>query len=220
MRSSKLGKSHFRFKNRDLFNHNSDLKKVDTEARLLLRQVSNATLFSSYLEKVDNDTDKTESLRALMEVFGSMTDVISRIIVNSVKSRRIAHVSEMAFKNKSTENKLLSLSTVGPNLFGGKFFDILHDSAENIRDAKETQFLRKTARSEQATSTRKRKEESDSSKDQSTDSTPISSKRRKFSNDFKSPRRNTAKAVSADKSHTKDSFPKKGKSQLGFRPQK
>jgi hypothetical protein len=30
-----------------------------------------------------------------------------------------------------------------PNLFGGKFFDLLHDSAENIRDAKETQHLRK-----------------------------------------------------------------------------
>jgi hypothetical protein len=43
----------------------------------------------------------------------------------------------------STENKLKQLSTLGPNLFAGKFFDLLHDSAENIRDAKETQHLRK-----------------------------------------------------------------------------
>jgi hypothetical protein len=49
----------------------------------------------------------------------------------------------MSFKNKSTENKLKQLSTLGPNLFAGKFFDLLHDSAENIRDAKETQHLRK-----------------------------------------------------------------------------
>jgi hypothetical protein len=49
----------------------------------------------------------------------------------------------MSFKNKSTENKLKQLSTLGPNLFASKFFDLLHDSAENIRDAKETQHLRK-----------------------------------------------------------------------------
>jgi hypothetical protein len=35
------------------------------------------------------------------------------------------------------------LSTLGPNIFAGKFFDLLHDSAENISDAKETQHLRK-----------------------------------------------------------------------------
>jgi hypothetical protein len=39
----------------------------------------------------------------------------------------------MSFKNKSTENKLKQLSTLGPNLFAGNFFDLLHDSAENIR---------------------------------------------------------------------------------------
>jgi hypothetical protein len=38
----------------------------------------------------------------------------------------------MSFKNKSTKNKLKQLSTLGPNLFAGKFFDLLHDSAENI----------------------------------------------------------------------------------------
>jgi hypothetical protein len=29
----------------------------------------------------------------------------------------------MSFKNKSTENKLKQLSTLGPNLFAGNFFD-------------------------------------------------------------------------------------------------
>jgi hypothetical protein len=38
----------------------------------------------------------------------------------------------MSFKNKSTENKLKQLSTLGPNLFAGKFFYLLHDSAENM----------------------------------------------------------------------------------------
>ena len=68
---------------------------------------------------------------------------LTHIAVNSVKCRRILHIKEMSFKIKSTENKLKQLSTLGPNLFAGKFFDLLHDSAENIRDAKETQHLRK-----------------------------------------------------------------------------
>ena len=34
------------------------------------------------------------------------------------------------------------MSTIGPNLFLGKYFEVLHSSAENIRDAKETQHLR------------------------------------------------------------------------------
>ncbi|KAJ8313415.1 hypothetical protein KUTeg_009043 [Tegillarca granosa] len=34
------------------------------------------------------------------------------------------------------------MSTVGPNIFLGRYFDMLHTSAENIRDAKETQHLR------------------------------------------------------------------------------
>jgi hypothetical protein len=44
---------------------------------------------------------------------------LTRIAVNSVKCRRILHIKEMSFKNKSTENKLKQLSTLGPNLFGG-----------------------------------------------------------------------------------------------------
>ena len=48
----------------------------------------------------------------------------------------------MAFKNKATETKLLNMSTLGSDIFLGKFFDVLHSSAENIRDAKETQHLR------------------------------------------------------------------------------
>ncbi|KAJ8320023.1 hypothetical protein KUTeg_001610 [Tegillarca granosa] len=34
------------------------------------------------------------------------------------------------------------MSTVGPNIFLGRYFDMLHTSAENIRDARETQHLR------------------------------------------------------------------------------
>ena len=52
----------------------------------------------------------------------------------------------MAFKNKATESKLQSLSTVGLELFHGKYFDVLHTSAENIRDAKETPHLSSSAK--------------------------------------------------------------------------
>ena len=48
----------------------------------------------------------------------------------------------MQFKNKFTESKLLNISALGPNLFGNRFFEILHGSAENMRSARETQFVR------------------------------------------------------------------------------
>lgn len=224
-KSKKSDKSQFVFKNRDLFSLNSEMKKVDAQARLLLRQVSYATLFTSYLEKVDNE-DKTEGLRALMEVFAAMTDVISRMIINTVKSRRQAHLSEMAFKNKSTENKLLSLSTIGANLFNGKFFDILHESADNIRDAKETQFLRRTGGFEPP---KKRKAEPLALNSQP-DSAPGFSKKRKHSDSYKSQKKHGSKtSVSAEYGNSSqadftpkssDRFPKKGLGQSGFRPPK
>jgi hypothetical protein len=51
------------------------------------------------------------SAQALLQVFKAMSDVTARIAVNSVKCRRILHIKEMSFKNKSTENKLKQLST-------------------------------------------------------------------------------------------------------------
>ena len=46
-------------------------------------------------------------------------------------------IEDLAFKNKATENKLLMQPTLGNKLFCGNYFDILHSSAENLRDAKE-----------------------------------------------------------------------------------
>jgi ubiquitin C-terminal hydrolase len=109
----------------------------------LLPQISHGVLLTSYIAKVNIDDDRLDALKALLQVFKAMSDVTARIAVNSVKCRRFLHIKEMSFKNKSTENKLKQLSTLGPNLFVGKFFDLLHDSAENLRDAKETQHLRK-----------------------------------------------------------------------------
>ena len=89
-----------------------------------------------------SDEDKTEALKAMVQVFQSMADVTSRVLVNAVTARRGLYLQDMMFKNKATENKLSTLSAIGPQLFMGKFFDVLHSSAENIRDAKETQHLR------------------------------------------------------------------------------
>lgn len=71
-----------------------------------------------------------------------MADVNARIMLNCVTMRRGLYLKDMAFKNKSTVNKLLRQSAIGPKLFGGKFFEVLHSSAENLRNAKETQHLR------------------------------------------------------------------------------
>jgi hypothetical protein len=88
--------------------------------------------------------DATEGLQALLQVFSTITDVAARMSVKAMVSRRKLHLQEMAFKNRSTEEKLGYISTIGSSLFGGQYFDLLHDSAENIRDARETQHLRKS----------------------------------------------------------------------------
>ena len=63
-------------------------------------------------------------------------------MLNSVTATRSNYLKDMVFKNKATENELLRQSALGPKLFGGKFFEDLHSSAENLTDAKETQHLR------------------------------------------------------------------------------
>jgi hypothetical protein len=50
--------------------------------------------------------DRLDAIKALLQVFKAKSDVTARIAVNSVKCRRILHIKEMSFKNKSTENKL------------------------------------------------------------------------------------------------------------------
>lgn len=111
-------------------------------ARLLLRQISYGSMITSYLDTVQSDEDKTEALQALVQLFNSMADVTSRVIVTAVGARRSLYLQDMAFKNKATESKLQNLSTIGSDLFLRKYFDVLHSSAESIRDAKETQHLR------------------------------------------------------------------------------
>lgn len=101
-----------------------------------------ASLITSYVDNVVSDEDKTEALKALMQVYRSMADVTFRILVGAVVARRAIHIEDLAFKNKATENKLLVQTTLNPKLFCGKYFDILHSSAESLRDSKVTQHLR------------------------------------------------------------------------------
>ena len=56
-------KSNFRFKDQNLFSHNNEIKRVDVQARLLLRAVS------YYLGKLPRGADTTEGLQALFQVF-------------------------------------------------------------------------------------------------------------------------------------------------------
>lgn len=111
-------------------------------SRLLLRQISYGSLITTYLDRAVSDEERQEAIQALSQLFQSMADATARVMLNSVTMRRGLYLKDMAFKNKATENKLLRQSAIGPKLFGGKFFEVLHSSAENLRDAKETQHLR------------------------------------------------------------------------------
>lgn len=64
-----------------------------------------------------SDEDKTEALQAFMQVFKSMADVTSRILVGAVAARRSIHIKDLAFKYKTTKNKRLVQSTLNPVLF-------------------------------------------------------------------------------------------------------
>lgn len=64
-----------------------------------------------------SDEDKTEALQAFMQVFKSMADVTSRILVGAVAARRSIHIKDLALKYKTTENKRLVQSTLNPVLF-------------------------------------------------------------------------------------------------------
>ena len=211
-------KSHFHFKNRELFLQNIELKKIDSQSRLLLRQISHGVLLTSYIAKVNIDDDRLDALKALLQVFKAMSDVTARIAVNSVKCRRILHIKEMSFKNKSTENKLKQLSTLGPNLFAGKFFDLLHDSAENIRDAKETQHLRKIKVVDKQESKPSNLHVGAKRKVVDGDYSADSAKRFKSSGPHQKHKSNNQDR--RGQSSVSDSFQKKGPRQLGFRPQK
>ena len=118
------------------------LKQLDSGARLLLRQISYGALMTLYLSELNSEDTRHEAIKNLSDLFLSMADVASRQIVSCVASRRSIHLKDLAFKNRATEIKLLNISTMGPKIFGGKYFEILQGSAQNLRDAKETQHVR------------------------------------------------------------------------------
>ena len=184
-------KGHFSFHDKNNAARNSELRKVDISTRLLLREISYGSMITSYLDKVTTEVDRTEALQALVQIFNSMADITSRIIVNTVGARRHLYLQDMAFKSKTTESKLQSLSTVGPELFHGKYFYVLHTSAENIRDAKETQHLSSTANdSFQNEKKRKLPDSDDNDKMQNQEMALKVSKKFQSQNDSRSSRQN------------------------------
>lgn len=146
--SSTMGNKKKGFVDRKKFSHSlpsfhkemdAEFKKVDNSARTLLRSVSYGSLIASYIDVADSEEDRVEACSALVACFKSMADMTSRIVANSVINRRKIFLKNVDFTSKATSAKLLNLPLNGAQLFGGKYFDTLHSSAENIRDAKETQ---------------------------------------------------------------------------------
>jgi hypothetical protein len=88
-------------------------------------------MISSYLDSVWSEEDKPEALQALVQLLNLMAGVTSRVIVTAVGGRRRhnLYLQDIAFMSKATESKLQNLSTIGPNVFLGKYFEVLHTSA-------------------------------------------------------------------------------------------
>ncbi|XP_052098758.1 uncharacterized protein LOC127733435 [Mytilus californianus] len=117
----------------------NDFRRMDNSARALFRAVSYGTMISAFLDEATCEDDRIEGRKALINCFRSMADLSGRIMANSVLSRRKLFLKNVDFICKSTEKKLLKLPVFGSQLFNGQYFDTLHTSAENLRDAKETQ---------------------------------------------------------------------------------
>ncbi|CAG2257478.1 unnamed protein product [Mytilus edulis] len=117
----------------------NDFRRMDNSARALFRAVSYGTMISAFLDEATCEDDRIEGRKALINCFRSMADLSGRIMANSVLSRRKLFLKNVNFISKSTEKKLLKLPVLAVNLFNGKYFDTLHTSAENLRDARETQ---------------------------------------------------------------------------------
>lgn len=62
----KCNKNSYRFRNPMLHSRNNELCKIDQESRLLLRELSYASLITSYVDNVVSDQDKTEALQSLI----------------------------------------------------------------------------------------------------------------------------------------------------------
>lgn len=95
-------KGRFGFSNKNSAAFNTELRKIDMSARLIFKQSSYGSMIASYLDTVQSDDDKTEALQALVQLFNSMADVSSRVIVTAVGARRSLYLQDMAFKNKAT----------------------------------------------------------------------------------------------------------------------
>ncbi|KAK3088220.1 hypothetical protein FSP39_016309 [Pinctada imbricata] len=210
-KSSYNAEKNFKFRNKQNVSRNQELRKVDIAARLLLREISYGSMIASYLDKVVSEEDKTEALQALLQVFHSMADATSRIIVGAVGARRSLYLQDMAFKNKATESKLLNMSTLGSDIFLGKFFDVLHSSAENMRDAKETQHLR----AKPANSTNLKRKNVDQRQDEAS-----ASKYPKRGIEDKTNQRKSRSRPNRRDNNTYAQNKSKETQQLGFRPSK
>jgi hypothetical protein len=84
--TTKNWKGNFKFSDKNSGVYNSDFCKVHMSARLLLRQIW--SMISSYFDSVRSEEDKTEALETLEQLFNSMADVTSRVIVTAVGARR------------------------------------------------------------------------------------------------------------------------------------
>lgn len=97
-----------------------------------------ASLNTSYVDNIVSDEDKTDALQALMQLFKSMAYVTFRISVGAVTARKSIHIEDLALKKKKWKQTSCTDNSESYTVFG-KYFNILHSSAESLRAAKDTQ---------------------------------------------------------------------------------
>ncbi|CAC5374506.1 unnamed protein product [Mytilus coruscus] len=168
---------------------------MDNSARALFRTVSYGSMISAFLDEATCEDDRIEGSKALINCFRSMADLSGRIMANSVLSRRKLFLKNVNFISKSTEKKLLKLPIFGSQLFNGQYFDTLHTSAENLRDARETKNVYNNAGSYNKIFNKSRD-----------DRTPVNDFNRKRKGDYSDNSGHGAKVARTNTYSNKDNF--------------
>ncbi|CAG2257833.1 unnamed protein product [Mytilus edulis] len=161
----------------------NDFRRMDNSARALFRAVSYGTMISAFLDEATCEDDRIEGLLSKRKLF----------------------LKNVNFISKSTEKKLLKLPVFGSQLFNGKYFDTLHTSAENLRDARETQNVYNNTGSYSKNFNKSRD-----------DRTPVNDFNRKRKGDYSENSESGAKVARTNTYSNKDNFRPGNFSRKGF----
>lgn len=91
----------------------NDFCWIDNLVRVLFRVILYGIMIVVFLDEVECEDDKIEGCKVFINCFRSMVDLIVRVMVNLVLSRRKVFFKNVDFISKVIEKKLLKFFIFG-----------------------------------------------------------------------------------------------------------